>query len=288
MAKKKKQRKQPSKWTHHYRMVVLNDDTFEERFSLKLTRLNVFIVTFVSAILLIAATTILIAFTPIREYIPGYSDVGLRKQTIQLEQETDSLKQQLAANETHYQRIKMVLSGDITPEEYARIDSVAKIETSEATPDLTPIPEDSLLRKEVSREDRYSLIAGAKARTNFVFFPPLQGDISENYNAEDKHFAVDVVAKTGTPIKAAADGTVVFASWSAETGYTMLIEHAYGLITVYKHCGSLLKEQNDQVLAGEVIASVGNTGELTTGPHLHFELWSDGYPLDPTNFIQFQ
>ncbi|WP_213521076.1 M23 family metallopeptidase [Nonlabens sp.] len=287
MAKKKK-KNQKNKWTHHYRMVVLNDDTFEERFSLKLNRLNVFIVTLISAVLLIGVTTILIAFTPIREFIPGYADVTTKKNSLQLIRETDSIKQVLRSNEEFYGRIKMLLNGDITSEEYERIDSIAKVETDLEITNLTPIKEDSLLREEVAQEDRYSVIAGAKAKTNFVFFPPVKGIISGDYDAEIKHYAVDVAATTGTPIKAAADGTVVFASWSAETGYTMLIEHAYGLITVYKHAGSLLKEQNDQVLAGEVIASVGNTGELTTGPHLHFEIWSDGYPLDPTNFINFE
>jgi len=284
----KKDKNQKSKWTHHYRMVVLNDDTFEERFSLKLNRLNVFMLTLISAVLLIGATTVLIAFTPIREYIPGYADITTKRNSIELTKETDSIQQVLRTNEEFYGRIKMLLNGDITTEEYERIDSIAKVETDIETADLAPIKEDSLLREEVAQEDRYSVIAGAKAKTNFVFFPPIKGIISGDYDTEIKHYAVDVAAASGTPIKAAADGTVVFASWSAETGYTMLIEHAYGLITVYKHAGSLIKEQNDQVLAGEVIASVGNTGELTTGPHLHFEIWSDGYPLDPTNFINFE
>lgn len=288
MAKRKKNKNQKSKWTHHYRMVVLNDDTFEERFSLKLNRLNVFIVTLISAVLLIGATTVLIAFTPIREYIPGYADVTTKRNSIQLTKETDSIQQVLRTNEEFYSRIKMLLNGDITSEEYERIDSIAKVETDIEITNLKPIKEDSLLREEVAQEDRYSVIAGAKAKTNFVFFPPVKGIISGDYDAEIKHYAIDVAATTGTPIKAAADGTVVFASWSVETGHTMIIEHAYGLITVYKHAGSLLKEQNDKVLAGEVIASVGNTGELTTGPHLHFEIWSDGYPLDPTNFINFE
>jgi len=288
MGKRKKDKNQKSKWTHHYRMVVLNDDTFEERFSLKLNRLNVFMLTLISAVLLIGATTVLIAFTPIREYIPGYADITTKRNSIELTKETDSIQQVLRTNEEFYGRIKMLLNGDITTEEYERIDSIAKVETDIETADLAPIKEDSLLREEVAQEDRYSVIAGAKAKTNFVFFPPIKGIISGDYDTEIKHYAVDVAAASGTPIKAAADGTVVFASWSAETGYTMLIEHAYGLITIYKHAGSLIKEQNDQVLAGEVIASVGNTGELTTGPHLHFEIWSDGYPLDPTNFINFE
>lgn len=269
-------------------MVVLNDDTFEERFSLKLTRLNVFIVTLVSAVILVGLTTVFIAFTPVREFIPGYSSSELRNETTALLQETDSLKTRLALNEQQYSRIKMVLSGDITSEEYARIDSIAQVETNLSISDFTPGRQDSLLREEVAREDKYNLIEGAKARTNFVFFKPLRGKISNEFNAAEKHYGVDVTAATNTPIKAAAPGTVIFSGWSAETGYTILLEHSYGLLTVYKHCGTLLKAQNDQVLAGEVIASVGNTGELTNGPHLHFELWSDGYALDPINFINFE
>jgi murein DD-endopeptidase MepM/ murein hydrolase activator NlpD len=281
-------KKQKSKWTHHYRMVVLNDDTFEERFSLKLTRLNVFVVTLVSAVILIGMTTVFIAFTPVREFIPGYSSSELRNQTSILLKQTDSLKTSIALNEQQYERIKMVLKGDITSQEYARIDSVAQIETSAANVDFTPSRQDSLLREEVAREDRYNVIEGATARVNFVFFKPVQGKISNGYSAMERHYAVDVTAPTGTPVKAAAPGTVIFSGWSAETGHTIILEHSYGLITVYKHCNSLNKQQNDQVLAGEVIASVGNTGELTNGPHLHFEIWSDGYPLDPTNFINFE
>lgn len=284
MAKKKKK----GNWTHRYRMVVLNDDTFEEHLSLKLSKLNVVIVVVFIAAVLVTMTALLIAYTPLREYIPGYSSADLRRQTQELYEETDSLKTELLANEAQYERIKMVLSGNITSEEYRKIDSVAQVETQEGNPDLTPIAADSILRKEVEAADRFNVIAGATAKTNFVFFPPVQGQVTQIYDESIKHYAVDVVTPPKTPIKAASDGTVVFSGWTADTGYTILIEHSYGLITVYKHAASLSKEQNDQVLSGEVIGIVGNTGDLTTGPHLHFELWSDGYPLNPLNFISFE
>jgi len=121
-----------------------------------------------------------------------------------------------------------------------------------------------------------------------VLFPPVSGTISESYDVKSKHYAVDIVVEENTPIKATADGTVIFAEWTAQTGYVILIEHSSGLISVYKHNASLTKSQGDLVKAGEVIATAGNTGELTTGPHLHFELWSDGYPVNPTNFIDFK
>lgn len=288
MAKSKKRKKTASKWTHHYRMVVINDDTFEERFSLKLNRLNVFVVTTLFAIVLVSLTTIIIAFTPLREFIPGYSSTKIRKQTAALVKRTDSLQERLMMNEQQYQRIKMVLTGNITMEEYNQMDSIIPPDLSQELVDIKPNIQDSLLREEVAREDRFNVIEGATARTNFVFFTPVTGTISSEYDAVKGHYAVDVAAPMNTPVKAAADGTVIFSSWSADTGNTMIVEHSYGLITAYKHMNTLLKGQNDQVLAGEVIGSVGSTGELTTGPHLHFELWSDGYPLDPTNFIIFE
>ena len=121
-----------------------------------------------------------------------------------------------------------------------------------------------------------------------MLFPPVNGQISEPYNTEQKHYAVDIVVAKNTPVKATADGTVIFAEWTAQTGFVILIEHSYGLLSVYKHNATLTKTQGDLVRAGEVIATSGNTGDLTTGPHLHFELWSDGYAVNPTNFIDFK
>ena len=148
--------------------------------------------------------------------------------------------------------------------------------------------EDSILREKVDKEDKYNLFESATSKVNFVLFPPVNGTISEGYNVQEKHYAIDIVVTKDTPVKATADGTVILAEWTTQTGYVVIIEHSNGLISVYKHNASLTKEQGDLVKSGEVIAISGNTGELTTGPHLHFELWSDGYPIDPTTFIDFE
>ena len=152
---------------------------------------------------------------------------------------------------------------------------------------LTPIKEDSILREKVKKEDKYNLFESAKLNTSFILFPPVKGTISQEYDAKERHYAVDIVTERDTPVKATADGTVIFAEWTTEAGYVIILEHSQGLISVYKHNALLTKSQGDLVLAGEVIATTGNTGELTTGPHLHFELWSNGYPINPTNFIDF-
>lgn len=285
---KKKPKKIRRKLLDKYRLVILNENTFEERLSFKLTRLNVFVMVSLMAIFFSSLTYFLMAFTPLREYIPGYSSTALKKKATELSYKTDSLQQVIFMNNRYYQSIRKVLTGDVSALDFNRdsIIQAVKIEASEV--DLTPIAEDSLLREKVDKEDKYNLFESATSATNFVLFPPVSGQISELYNAKEKHFAVDIVVVKDTPIKATADGVVIFSEWTASTGYVIILEHSYGLISVYKHNASLTKEQGDLVKAGEVIATAGSTGELSTGPHLHFELWNDGYPIDPTNFIDFK
>ncbi|MBP94111.1 Murein DD-endopeptidase MepM and murein hydrolase activator NlpD, contain LysM domain [Bizionia echini] len=286
--KKKKPRKFTKKLLNKYRLVVLNEDTFEERISLKLTRLNVFVLLSLSAIFLIVATTILIAFTPLREYIPGYSSVALKKRATELNYKTDSLQQVIAINEQYFSSIKKVLYGEVDKVDFNK-DSIIEATRQEAkTFNLSPTKEDSILREKVKKEDKYNLFESAKLNSSFILFPPVSGNISQEYNVKEKHFAVDIIAEKGTPVKATADGTVIFADWTTEAGYVIILEHSQSLISVYKHNAMLTKAQGDIVTAGEVIATTGNTGSITTGPHLHFELWSDGYPINPTNFIDFK
>lgn len=285
--KKKKQRRIAKKLLNKYRLVILNEDTFEERISFKLTRLNVFVLISLLSIFLIVATTILIAFTPLREYIPGYSSTELKKRATELNYKTDSLQQVIAINEQYFSSIKKVLYGEVSTVDFNRDSIIEATKTEAKNINLTPIKEDSILRDKVKKEDKYNLFESAKLNTSFILFPPVKGTISQEYDAKERHYAVDIVTERDTPVKATADGTVIFAEWTTEAGYVIILEHSQGLISVYKHNALLTKSQGDLVLAGEVIATTGNTGELTTGPHLHFELWSNGYPINPTNFIDF-
>jgi murein DD-endopeptidase MepM/ murein hydrolase activator NlpD len=285
---KKKQKKIKRKLLDKYRLVILNEHTFEERLSFKLTRLNVFVLCSLIAVFLISLTYLLIAFTPLREYIPGYSSTALKKQATELNYKTDSLQQVISMNDLYYNSIKKVLKGDVSAIDLNKDSIIQAVKLEASQVDLNPNAEDSLLREKVDKEDKYNLFESATSATNFVLFPPVSGTISEPYNAKVKHYAVDIVVAKDTPIKATADGIVIFAEWTASTGYVVIIEHSYGLISIYKHNAALTKTQGDLVKAGEVIATAGNTGELTTGPHLHFELWNDGYPINPTNFIDFK
>lgn len=288
MINKKKDKRFARKLLHKYRLVVLNEDTFEERFAIKLTRLNVFVIVMLTSIILIAGTTFLIAFTSLREFIPGYSSARLKKQATQLSYKTDSLQQVIALNDQYFNSIKRVLSGDVKELQFNRDSIIEAAGKDVAALRVSATKEDSLLREKVAKEDKYNLFENNVSGSNYVLFPPVNGTISEGYDLKTRHYAVDVVVAKNTPVKATADGTVIFAEWTAETGYVIILEHSQELISVYKHNASLTQQQGDLVKAGEVIAMAGNTGDYSTGPHLHFELWSKGYPINPTNFIDFK
>ncbi|AIY12725.1 MULTISPECIES: M23 family metallopeptidase [Cellulophaga] len=289
MAKKKKKGKDiKKKLLHKYRLVILNENTFEEKISFKLSRLNVFITGSLFIVCLIALTTLLIAFTPLREYIPGYSSTKLKRQATELTYKSDSLVTVLNYTNKYLDNIRKVLNGDITNNQINRDSLFEQFKLDPSSVDLTPIKEDSILRAQVELEDKYNLFERTDKNVNQILFPPINGSVSQDYDPKTKHFAIDIVAAKGTPVKSVADGTVIFSEWTSETGYVIIVEHKDGLLSVYKHNGSLSKEQGDLVRAGEVIASVGNTGELTTGPHLHFELWNNSSPANPKDYIDFK
>ena len=280
-----KKRKFKQKLLSKYRLVILNDNTFEEKLSFNLSRLNVFVFAGFSMIALIALTSVLIAFTPLREYIPGYSSTALKRKAYKLTHKTDSLDLALRVNKKQLNSLRKVLTGNVFA-----LDSVEENSQDINTNQFKAVPtsaSDSLLRANVAREDKYNLLESDRGKENFVLFPPIKGSISQEFNQETKHFAVDVVVAEGTPVKSVADGRVIFSEWTAETGYVLIIDHGNQLLSVYKHNSSINKSQGDFVKTGEVISFSGATGELTSGPHLHFELWSEGYPLDPINFLDF-
>ena len=288
MAQKKRNKmKLQKKLLHKYRLVVLNEDTFEERFAVKLTRLNVFFLTSLAAIILVTLTTLLIVFTPLREYIPGYSSAALQKQALQLDTKTDSLMKTINMNDAYINSLKRVMRGEVSTVVINKdsIFKAAQVDTDIL--ELNRSKADSLLREKVRNEDKYNLFETASTVKDFVFFPPVNGSISSKFDLNEKHFAVDIVIPINTPVKATSDGRVLFASWTSDAGYVIIIDHGDELISAYKHNSSLTKSQGDFVKAREVIAISGASGELSTGPHLHFELWSNGIPLNPTNFIDF-
>jgi murein DD-endopeptidase MepM/ murein hydrolase activator NlpD len=270
------------------RLVILNEDTFEEVFSLRLTLMNVFVVATIGALLIIFVTTYIIAFTPLREYIPGYASSKLKRDATELALKSDSLTHALKKNEAYIASIKKVLTGDLEFARYSK-DSIQPTNSETISEEeMKPSKEDLKLREEVAREDKYNLFEKAKPKVNVVLFPPVKGMITEKFNPKDKHYAIDIALAKNTPIKAILSGIVIFADWTPNTGNVVIIRHNNGFISVYKHAASLTVAQGDKVRTGEVIALAGSTGQESTGVHLHFELWKDGYPIDPSIFIEFE
>ena len=268
------------------RFVILNEETFEEIFSLKLNLMNVFLVATLGAFLIIFVTTYIIAFTPLKELIPGYSSSKLKKEATELALKSDSLTTILHNNELYLASVRKALTGDV---DYIKLskDSIKAGGVETKGIELNASEEELKLRKKVALEDKYNLFEKAKPKVDLVLFPPVQGPITEKYNTKEKHFAVDIALAKNTPIKAVANGTVIFAEWTPTNGNVIILRHNNEFLSVYKHCESLTISQGDVVRTSEVIAIAGSTGEQSTGIHLHFELWKDGYPIDPTQFIDF-
>ncbi|MDN3641358.1 M23 family metallopeptidase [Lutimonas halocynthiae] len=273
------------KLTFKYRFVVLNEDTFEERFSFKLNRLNAFIFGGIFSVLLISLTILFITLTPLKEYIQGYSSTELQKETTDLVYKVDSLNQALSVNDLYIENIQQVLKGEIKRVTFNKDSVLRQFQIDEI--DFAPSPVDSMFREEVEQMDRFSVFQQAKKSTDIVFSTPIKGQITQQYDDQEKHFAVDIAVDQDTPVKAIADGTVIFRGFTADTGYVIVIEHGQGFTSIYKHNSSIYKEQGELVKSGEAIASAGSTGAFSTGAHLHFELWNDGYPVNPTNYINF-
>ncbi|WP_348034158.1 M23 family metallopeptidase [Flavobacterium sp.] len=270
------------------RLVILNEDTFEEIFSLRLTLMNVFVVATIGALFIIFVTTYIIAFTPLREYIPGYASTQLKKDATELALKSDSLNHALKKNDAYIQSIKKVLTGDLEYAKFNKDSILASASEAVSEDDLKPSNADLKFREEVDREDKYNLFEKAKPKVTAVLFPPVKGMITEKFNPKDKHYAVDIALAKNTPIKSILSGRVIFADWTPNTGNVVIIRHNNGFISVYKHAASVTVSQGDVVRTGEVIALAGSTGQESTGVHLHFELWKDGYPIDPSIFIEFE
>jgi murein DD-endopeptidase MepM/ murein hydrolase activator NlpD len=290
MAEEKKQgRKIYKKLSNKYRLVIMNDETFEERASLRLSPLNLFVFLGIIIISFITLTIYVIAFTGLREFIPGYTDVSVRKKTVENFNKTDSLSRRIEAQNLFIANLQSILSGDI--DKQVMIDTIKSSVLYDSIKFLEKIPEDSLLRKEIENQDKFNLGVGEEANTgsisNFYFFTPLKGTVTTTFDPAQKHFGIDVVAAPDAVIKSALDGTVVFSDWTSQTGYVIAVQHSNNLFSIYKHNSALLKSVGNVIKAGDVLAIIGNTGEFTSGPHLHFELWYNGAPVNPGDYIAF-
>jgi murein DD-endopeptidase MepM/ murein hydrolase activator NlpD len=287
MAKNDKKKRN---WRDKYRVTIINDTTFEEVWKIRLTQYNAFLL--ISFIFLIFSTIIasLIAFTNLREFIPGYPDVAMRRNILISALRLDSLDRQLALRDKYFANISAIISGNQPAEMYVRQDTTKNYKAI----NFKTSPEEAALRAKVENDERFNLTIGSSTAesvsglASLHFFPPVKGIISGKYDVRTKHFGTDIVTKPKAVVSAVLDGTIIFTAWTMETGFVVEVQHPNNIVSVYKHNASILKETGDLVRAGEAISVVGDSGELyTSGPHLHFEIWYKGSPLDPEKHILF-
>ncbi len=274
-----------------YRLVLMHDKTFEVRTSVTLTTWNVILILSTVFVVLTALVYSILVFTPLKNYVVGYSEYNTMRQAVANSATTDSMLLQLRAYNLYFDNLQRRLNGELDSAQYALIIDSTKDYTSL---DITSISElDRQMRDEVEKEDLFNLSAsgaGGPSKESFrslLFFPPLKGTITAEFDVNEGHFGTDIVAKENTPIKCCLDGVVIAAFWSLQAGNVIIVQHDYGLISQYKHNSQLLRKEGDVVKAGDVLAIIGNTGELSSGPHLHFELWHEKIALNPAEFIIF-
>jgi murein DD-endopeptidase MepM/ murein hydrolase activator NlpD len=277
-----------NKLKHKYRLVFFNDNTFEEVWHFRLSLLNVLSVTGTVSLFLITIVTVLIAFTPLREFIPGYPNEDMRRTIVINSMRLDSLEKQIRMRDQYFANLNNLISG----KEQIKYETPQDSSKTYKNINFTKSIHDSLLRQRIEEEEQFNFSVSVNNKvensiSEMHFFPPVKGIITNNYDAKESHFGIDIVGSPNEVVKATLDGTVIMATWTLETGNIIQIQHQNNIVSVYKHNANLLKKVGNQVKAGDAIAIIGNSGELSTGPHLHFELWYNGKPINPVEYIIF-
>ena len=283
---KKKKTSRIDKLLESFQLVVVNSKTLEKRTIFSASRIKIILVSLFGFAVILSAVFLIIYFTPLKEYLRGYTSTELRASSLNNAIKLDSLEVLYLIQNNYISSLKKLLAGEIDFEDLSK-DSLLE-EYSINDLDLVNInAEDSILRAIVEEEDKYNPTNINIDQLSVVLFKPANGGISSEFSLQEKHFGIDITLPENTAVSSVSDGRVLFAEWTSETGFVIIIEHLNGLTSVYKHNSSLSKTQGEYVRRGEVIGFSGNTGELTSGPHLHFELWFEGDPVDPLDFIEF-
>jgi murein DD-endopeptidase MepM/ murein hydrolase activator NlpD len=290
MDKKQENRSFYEKLLYKYRLSIYRDETYEEVLNLTLSRWNVIAWVGIIGLVFLFIIVSIIVYTPVREFIPGYPDETTRKSIISNKLLLDSLEYEIKLRDKYFDNLNRIILGK-EPENYDNFDDTNR---EYRNLNFSRSSEDSSLREYFKQEEQFSFIEGQEETPSSLgglsqinFFPPIKGLVTNSFNGIANHYGTDVVAGANEVVKSVLDGTVIMATWTLETGWVVQIQHSNNLVSIYKHNAELLKRVGDFVKLGEPIAIIGNSGELTTGPHLHFELWYNGIPLNPEDYISF-
>jgi murein DD-endopeptidase MepM/ murein hydrolase activator NlpD len=283
---KKKKHTLIDKLSERFHILLVNEKTLAKKKLFSSSAISLASSSLFVFLLLLSSAFMVIYITPLKEYFRGYTSIELRENAVENSMKLDSLESLYLTQSNYIKSLQDLLSGNISFEDLDK--NTATLETNQIELQLVKTnTEDSLLRVLVDEEDKYNAFELEGQRFTTVLFPPVNGGLSSRYDNENKHYGVDIVMPENSPVHSISEGIVVFAEWTSETGFVIIIEHLNGLTSIYKHNSSIIKVQGDRIETGEIIAFTGNTGSLTTGPHLHFELWYQGEPVDPESYIEF-
>ncbi|NQY10886.1 MAG: M23 family metallopeptidase [Flavobacteriales bacterium] len=271
-----------------YRFILMQDETYEEKSSFSFSPTKFFALLIGTVFGFAGIIVYVLAFTPVREYIPGYTDVELMEKAMENKMRLDSIEEKMIIKDNYINNIRQILLGQDTgpstkEEEDKSLSDKVGIDTRRSK-------EDSVLRDAIKIQEKFGLnttTSISKVSSVLPFFSPIKGETSSEFDPTIKHFGIDIVAPKDETIKSTLSGTVFMATWTSETGYVIGVQHKNNMVSLYKHNSILLKKVGNYVKAGEPIAIIGNSGKLTTGPHLHFELWVNGNAIDPAQYIAF-
>lgn len=286
MAKKRRNKAFWNNIKFKYKLTILNENTLEEVAGLRVSKLNGLSVLLTVVLIIFAIAAAIIAFSPLRNYLPGYMNSEVRAQVVENALKVDSLQQLLDRQNLYIINIQDIFRGTVKPDTVQSIDSLTKMRTDSL---MERTEREEEFRRQFEEREKYNLTAITEVPEvdGLIFYRPTRGMLSSHFDSDNRHYGVDIAANPDESVLSVLDGTVILSTYTAETGYLTAVQHGQELVSVYKHCGSLLKKEGEKVKAGEVVALVGNTGRQTTGPHLHFELWYKGRPLDPEKYIVF-
>ena len=283
---KKKKHTLIDKLSERFHILLVNEKTLEKKKLFSSSSVNLVASSLFAFLLLLSTAFMLIYVTPLKEYFRGYTSIELRENAVENSMKVDSLESLYVSQSKYIRSLKDLLSGNISFEDLHQ--NPENIEPNSLELEIVKTNlDDSLLRALVDEEDKYNAFDLQGERFTTVLFPPVKGGLSSGFDNESKHYGVDIAMPENSPVHSISEGIVVFAEWTSETGFVIILEHLNGLTSIYKHNSSIIQTQGDRIETGEIIAFTGNTGSLTTGPHLHFELWYQGEPVDPESYIEF-
>ena len=279
------------------RILIISKETYEEKRAFDVSLIMILVYSLFTFLILTLLTYMIVSATSLRYLIPGYPNTVDTERMEQIDKNNliklEEYEAKINSYDEYFHNLSVILNGgDIKDEAVTKKDTLPQNNPTHNY-NFKPTKNDSLLRLKIDEREKYDIsIFSASNRIDeklngVLFFSPLKGEITNRFDLKKGHYGIDVIASNNEAVKAILNGTVVYADWSPENGHVIQLQHAQNLVSIYKHNSFLLKKTGDLVKAGDAVAIVGNSGELSTGPHLHFELWHNGIPLDPEKFVVF-